>query len=161
MAVYRVSFLINLNVKCEEMITNYKSSAIERCYEGNFSLTPQRLMVLEAVSEQEKPISAYDLRAKIKKIGADLNIATIYRILDFWCNLSLVHRISAINKFVRCTAPEEKHIHVINCCQKCEDLVETCNEAMGLDLERGTAQLGLSLTTNGHIEIPVICSRCG
>ena len=143
------------------MLSDYKSSAVERCYAGNFSLTPQRLMVLETMSEQEKPISAYDLRAKIKTMGTDLNIATIYRILGFWCNLNLVHRVSAINKFVRCSTPEERHIHVINCCQKCEGLVETCNESMGLDLERGIAELGLSLTKNGHIEIPVICSRCG
>ncbi len=142
------------------MFSAYKSSAVNRCYEGNYSLTPQRLIVLEAMYKQKKPISAYDLRKKIWQMGGHLNIATIYRILDFWCSLNLMHRISVLNKFICCVDPDEKHVHIINFCEKCKNLIETCNENMGLDLKGGMQLMGLSLSKTGHIEIPVICSDC-
>ena len=142
------------------MFKDFKSKALDRCYAEKLSLTPQRLLVLETMFNHDKPVSAYDLKKVINKTGGNLNIATIYRILEFWCSLHLVHRINSINKFVCCADPEEKHIHIINCCEKCDGLIETCNEMMGLDISFGINNLGLTLVKNSHIEIPVICSDC-
>jgi len=137
-----------------------KSLAIERCYEGNASLTPQRLLILDTIEQQKKPISAYRLKDLLHGMGRPLNIATIYRILEFWCKLRIIHRLAALNKYVCCADPKEKHTHVINCCQKCETTYESCNEEMGIDLERGPELLGLTFDSDNHLEVPVICFSC-
>ena len=143
------------------MDANFKSIALDRCYAAKNVITPQRMLIIDTLVRQEKPISAYELRDLLHGIGEKLNIATIYRILDFWCRLKLVHRISSINKFVSCSTPEDKHTHVINCCQKCELTIESCHEKMGIDIASGTQYLGLKLANNSHLEIPVFCSSCG
>ena len=137
-----------------------RSLAIERCYEGNASLTPQRLLILDTIGQQEKPVSAYRLKDILHRRERPLNIATIYRVLEFWCELKMVHRLAALNKYVCCSDPNEKHTHIINCCQICETTYESCNEEMGIDLERGPESLGLTFDRNNHLEIPVICLSC-
>ena len=142
------------------MDKSIRSLAIERCYEGNTSLTPQRLLILDTIGQQRKPISAYHLKDLLHGRGKPLNIATIYRILDFWCGLKIIHRLAALNKYVCCAAPQETHTHVINCCQKCETTYESCTAEMGIDLEQGPESLGLTFDSDNHLEIPVICFSC-
>ena len=142
------------------MFSDFKSKALDRCYANKSALTPQRLLVLESVYGCEKPISAYDLQQHIINVGVNLNISTVYRILNFWSRLNLIHRISAINKFACCVDPDEQHIHIINCCKKCESLVETCNKVMGFSVNSGMKKLGLNMVENSHIEIAVICPGC-
>ena len=110
--------------------------------------------------KQRKPISAYHLKDLLHGRGKPLNIATIYRILEFWCGLRIIHRLAALNKYVCCADPQETHTHVINCCQKCETTYESCNEEMGIDLERGPESLGFIFDSDNHLEIPVICLSC-
>ena len=78
----------------------------------------------------------------------------------FWCSLNLVHRISSINKFIFCANPDEKHTHIINCCQKCETIIESCHEKMGIDISGGIENLGLTLASGSHLEVPVFCRSC-
>ena len=137
-----------------------KSLAIETCFEKKTSLTPQRLLILEAMERQKKPVSAYEVRDILVTSGNSFNIATIYRVLDFWCRHSLIHRLAVLNKYVCCAAPKEKHTHIINCCQKCQSTYESCNKQMGIDLDRGPESLGLTYAVNNHLEIPVICVSC-
>ncbi len=138
----------------------FKSFAVEACYKRKVSLTPQRLVVLEIVELQKKPVSAYSIKDLLSEQGTALNIATVYRVLEFWCNHGLIHRLAALNKYISCVSPEEQHTHVINCCQKCETTYESCNKQMGIDLDRGPEALGLQYAPNSHLEIPVICISC-
>jgi len=137
-----------------------KSLAITKCITNKNWLTPARLLLLDTLQKQKKPISAYSIRKLLKEDNLSLNIATIYRVLDFWCHLGVVHKLSATNKFIRCSSPDEKHTHIINSCQRCETVFESCNEKMGLNLEKGPESLGLTFVSNSHLEIPVICEAC-
>ena len=142
------------------MNQDLKSLAVETCCEKKASLTPQRLLILEAMERQKKPVSAYEVRDILVATGNSFNIATIYRVLDFWCRHSLIHRLAVLNKYVCCAAPKEKHTHIINCCQKCQTTYESCDKQMGIDLDRGPESLGLTYAAHNHLEIPVICVSC-
>ena len=131
------------------------------CLKKNKSLTPSRNLVIKTLSKYKKPISAYELRDEINNKGdVNINISQIYRVLEFWIDLGLIHKISSINKFLLCTTPDEKHIHMLNFCTVCEKVVETCNEKMGLNLKKSTAKLDLAFNTTRSVEIPVICPQC-
>ena len=131
------------------------------CLKKRKSLTPSRTLIIKALSKYKKPISAYELRNEINKNrDVNINISQIYRVLDFWTNLGLVHKISTINKFFLCITPEEKHTHILNFCTVCEKVFETCNETMGLNLKKSTAKLDLTFNNTRSVEIPVICPQC-
>ena len=142
------------------MDADFKSIMLERCYSDKSTMTPQRLLVLDTLVELKKPISAYELKDYLNGVGKSLNIASIYRILEFWCGLKLAHRISSRNKFISCSVPGDTHTHIINFCQRCENTIESCHEKMGIDIEAGAKFLGLKLADNSHLEIPVFCSSC-
>ena len=131
------------------------------CLKRKKSLTPSRTLVIKTLSRHKKPISAYELRDAINNNGdININISQIYRVLEFWIDLGLIHKISSINKFLLCTTPDEKHIHMLNFCTVCEKVVETCNEKMGLNLKKSTAKLDLAFNNTRSVEIPVICPQC-
>ena len=131
------------------------------CLKNKKSLTPSRTLVIKTLSKHKKPISAYELRDEINNKGdVNINISQIYRVLQFWIDLGLIHKISSINKFMLCITPEEKHTHMLNFCTVCEKVFETCNEQMGLNLEKSTAKLDLAFNNTRSVEIPVICPQC-
>ena len=131
------------------------------CLKNKKSLTPSRTLVIKTLSKHKKPISAYELRDKINDKGdVNINISQIYRVLQFWIDLGLIHKISSINKFMLCITPEEKHTHMLNFCTVCEKVFETCNEQMGLNLKKSTAKLDLAFNNTRSVEIPVICPQC-
>jgi len=134
---------------------------LEHCIKNKKSLTPSRILVIKTLSRSQNPKSAYDLLKEINdKEKTNLNISTIYRVLEFWIKLGLIHKIAAINKFLVCLTPNEKHTHVLNFCTICERVVETCSEKMGLNLKQSTKKINLSFDSNQSLEIPVICSKC-
>ena len=134
---------------------------IEYCFVNKKSLTPTRALIINTLSKYKKPKSAYDLQNDINYNNKNkINISTIYRVLEFWMKLGLVHKISSINKFLMCIKPNDKHIHMLNFCTNCETVFESCNEKMGLNFKKSTSNLDLSLDQNYSIEIPVICSTC-
>ena len=131
------------------------------CLKKNKSLTPSRNLVIKTLSKYKKPISAYELKDEINNKGdVNINISQIYRVLDFWIDLGLIHKISSINKFLLCITPEEKHTHMLNFCTVCEKVFETCNKQMGLNLKKSTAKLDLAFNNTRSVEIPVICPKC-
>ena len=131
------------------------------CLKRKKSLTPSRTLVIKSLSRHKKPISAYQLRDEINDYGDEnINISQIYRVLEFWIDLGLIHKISSMNKFLLCRTPDEKHTHMLNYCTVCEKVYETCNERMGLNLKKSTAKLDLAFNTTRSVEIPVICPQC-
>jgi len=137
-----------------------KNKAIQVCLESKETLTPNRITILELFLDSEVPISAYELSAKLNKKGKYLNISTIYRVIDFWIKVKIVHKISLLNKFILCNDPDEIHTHITNICTNCSKVIETCNESMGLNLRKSSENLGIFLTPNINIEIPVLCGNC-
>ena len=143
-----------MNITKTENLLNY-------CLKKKKSLTPSRTLVIKTLSKHKKPISAYELRDEINNNGdVNINISQIYRVLDFWIDLGLIHKISSINKFLLCITPEEKHTHMLNFCTVCEKVFETCNEQMGLNFKKSTAKLDLAFNNTRSVEIPVICPQC-
>ena len=139
---------------------NKKNKAISRCLERSETLTPNRLLILNILLENEKPISAYDIKDIIKARGKNLNISSVYRVIEFWVKLKVIHKISLLNKYMLCDNTDEKHTHITNVCTSCLSVIETCNESMGLDLIESSKKLGVVLSPGINIEIPVICQKC-
>jgi Fur family zinc uptake transcriptional regulator len=137
-----------------------RNKAIDLCTSHNESLTPNRLIILDIMEENNLAISAYDINSILKKRGKNLNISSIYRVIEFWIKLKVIHKISLLNKFILCKNTDETHTHITNICTTCSNVIETCNKSMGLNLNKSSKNLGVILSPDINIEIPVICRNC-
>ena len=147
-------------MKYTEQKADKKNKAINRCIESNETLTPNRLLILEILLENDKPISAYDINSVIKSREKNLNISSVYRVIEFWVKLKVIHKISLLNKYMLCDNTDEKHTHITNICTSCLSVIESCNKSMGLDLIKSSKKLGVVLSPGINIEIPIICQNC-
>ena len=137
-----------------------KNRAIDLCMAHNESLTPNRLVILDIMQEKNLAISAYEINSILKKKRKNLNISSIYRVIEFWIKLKVIHRISLLNKFILCENTAEKHTHITNICTNCSNVIETCNKNMGLNFDKSSKNLGAILSPDINIEIPIICRNC-
>ena len=137
-----------------------KNKALQLCLEAREIITPNRASILDLLIKKNKPLAAYELKEMLKDNNKGLNISTIYRVLDFWIKMKVVHKLSILNKYVLCSNPDEVHTHITNICTKCSSVVETCNENMGLNLKESTKNMGVALTPDLNVEIPVLCANC-
>ena len=133
---------------------------LEYCVKNKKSLTPTRLLIIKTLFDHNKPKSAYELKDEINNDKGNINISTIYRVLEFWIKIGVIHKISSINKYFICSTPKEKHIHMLNFCTKCNKVYESCNKSMGLNFTKSVADLKLSMNKQASIEIPVLCASC-
>ena len=133
---------------------------LDRCKKNNKTLTPTRILIYNILNNSSKPKSAYEIQRNLKNDKKDINISTIYRVMEFWIKLGIVHKLSTINKFLLCVKPEEKHIHMLHLCTKCEKVFETCDKDMGMDFKRKGLLKDMVINSNSSIEVPVLCSKC-
>jgi len=103
------------------------SAYIEHCVEilknSGARITKPRLSVLECLASSRQTLSAAELLKTLqsgrKKSSVDL--ATIYRILDTFAELGIVHRVGAQGGFVACEHIDcEVAMHVVTHCIGCE-----------------------------------------
>ena len=133
---------------------------LDYCIKNKKSLTPTRLLIIKTLFKYDKPQSAYALHGEIKKKKPNINISTIYRVLEFWIKIGIIHKITAINKYFICSKPMQHHIHMLNFCVKCNKVYESCNKTMELNFYKSVSSLKLSIKKKSAIEVPVLCSSC-
>ena len=91
--------------------------------EQGYRLTPQRLMVLEAVHGTDKHISAEEIYAQVKARYPYANISTVYRTLELLEGLGLVVKANFGEGYVRYHHAEKGHHHHL-VCQKCGRIID-------------------------------------
>ena len=135
------------------------------CAENGARLTHRRRQVLSALTQASSPLSAYEVLDLCNRSSTSpMPAMSVYRILDFLEQQSLVHRLSSSNKFVSCAhiAGDHKHFqrtHFLLCngCSSVEevDATEEASEA----LEKMAKTVGFKLTTQ-QFELSGICTTC-
>ena len=94
------------------------NAVIETLREAGYRLTPQRLMVLQAIAGSEAHQTAEAIHQKVIKTYPYLDIATVYRILQLLKRLHLVTEIDLGGDSARYEVAEpNKHHHMV--CREC------------------------------------------
>lgn len=134
-----------------------KERVFDRIRAANKSLTPQRMQVFEAVAAADAPLSAYMLQEALVANGTQLNISTVYRVLDFWMQLGLVHKIESNSTFVVCQDQHTHHLHVIQHCVECNAISEACELSSRMTLPAANA---FTPQRDQVIELKGTCHNC-
>ena len=126
--------------------------------EKGYRLTPQRLMVLDALHSVDSHISAEEIYAQVKAKYAYANISTVYRTLDLLKELGLVNEIDLDDGRVRYHLSEKGHHHHLVCsnCGKIIDLPESALLKLTETLARDY-QFKADLK---HLAVFGLCANC-
>ena len=99
----------------------------QKLKEKGYRMTPQRMMIVEAIHSVDQHISAEEIFEKVKEKYPFANISTVYRTLELLKLHDLVNEIDLGDGRIRYHPSEKGHHHhlVCNKCGKIIDLPES------------------------------------
>ncbi len=137
------------------MINNAK--LMSKCLESGKSATPQRMSIINELDSARKNLSAYDLRDSLKDKGHSFNISTIYRVLSFWIDVGVVHKMDSSNTYLVCNDSHTNHFHVLLNCTSCKSVEESCQLSAQLSLPKSNK---FSVNNSQAVELSGLCKMC-
>ena len=108
-------------------------------------MTPVRRQILSLILAYPDVIKAYDVLADLKKIQPNAAPPTVYRALDFFVAIGVLHRAEALNGFVFCPNFDQPHLSIILSCRNCGTTYEANAPAIIAELERFCREQGFEL----------------
>ena len=129
-----------------------------RLSELGYRLTPQRLMVVQAVEAADSHISAEEIYLQIRAIYPHMNISTVYRTLELLSERGLVTETDMGDGRVRYhSIGKGQHHHLV--CQRCGatiDVEESTLSPLWAEIgERYDFEVDMK-----HLAFFGICSKC-
>lgn len=94
------------------------------CDANNHRATPMRLEILALILAHPDVVKAYEVLADLQKIRGHAAPPTVYRALDFWVEVGVLHRTEALNGYVYCAHFDHPHASLIFNCQRCQKIEE-------------------------------------
>lgn len=134
-----------------------RTQLISKCLDSGRIATPQRMSIIDELCSARKNLSAYDLRDSLKDKGHSFNISTIYRVLDFWIDVGVVHKMDSSNTYLVCNDNHTNHFHVLLHCTSCKSVQESCQLSAQLSLPNSNK---FSVNDSQAVEINGVCNKC-
>lgn len=122
-------------------------------------ITPMRELILKLFAESKKSISAYQIQ---KLIGKKANIVTIYRTLETFSTLGIIHFISSKNGYFRCdlTNNSKPKQHAFLVCNSCNNVAEYLHQSECHPAEK-IAAIQKNFQCQTHIQETLgLCQTC-
>ncbi|WP_231758356.1 Fur family transcriptional regulator [Microbulbifer elongatus] len=150
-----------MNKRQVEQILN---RADERCRAKGVRFTEKRQNILRALLKSPVPLSAYEIADVYREAtGETIQAMSVYRMLDFLVENSLVHKLASANKFVACSHIACDHDHETPqflICERCGAVKEVGIKGDVIQsLQKGAANAGWQLLSPA-LELPCLCDRC-
>jgi Fur family ferric uptake transcriptional regulator len=124
---------------------------------SGYRVTPQRQLVLEAVSRLEHA-TPEEIFADVRQIARGVNVSTVYRTLELLEQLGLVSHTHLGHGAPRYhLAAEAEHVHLV--CRLCEQVTEV-DKAAVRPLVTALEQSEGFQTDVGHLTIFGLCAAC-
>ena len=138
--------------------------AERHCSEKGVRFTTKRKLVLEALLNSDRSLSAYELADYCRaELGSEMLPMSVYRILDFLASERLVHRIKTTNKFIACSHISCEHDHKawqFLICQNCDKVEEVDLEKSILNkITDAIQEVGFQVAGR-QFELEGVCSDC-
>ena len=102
---------------------------VEELRQKGLRMTPQRLMIVEAVENSIDHISAEEIYAQVIKKYPNVNISTVYRTLDTLAEMKLVTRTDLGDGRVRYHPADKGHHHHL-VCRECGAIIDLDERAL-------------------------------
>ncbi len=131
---------------------------IERLRALGVRITPQRVMVLEALARRDGHMTAEEIMQQVGERHPGMNLATVYRTLDMLVSLGIVAQTDlgggATSFELVGDAP---HHHLV--CERCHSVAEMDDDILATIREQLLRQYGFQAHSR-HIAIFGLCRAC-
>lgn len=134
-----------------------RSELTSKCLDSGRSATPQRMTIIDALDSAGKNLSAYELLDLLNNKGQLFNISTIYRVLNFWIEMGIVHKIDSSNTYLICNDKHTNHFHVLLQCSNCKSVEESCQISTQFSSPESSK---FSIKDGQVIEFLGLCNNC-
>jgi Fur family zinc uptake transcriptional regulator len=123
-------------------------------------LTRNQKLVLEAISQAGRPVSAYDILDDIRPHGIRSPIQ-VYRAIKKLIDDGSVHKIESLNAFVLCVGP---HAHgrgtaILAICERCGRVTEFSDDVVDLRLAEWARRKNFQIG-RASLEFSGLCADC-
>lgn len=128
-------------------------------------LTPLRKRILNIFIKAKLPLKAYDVLTQLKKTHLAAEPPTVYRVLDYFIEHHILHRIESSHTYTLChyisdsfdMRSNEKHIIML--CESCKSSQEFSDPVMQSLVNKLSADNHFNVKID-HIELSGICRHC-
>jgi Fe2+ or Zn2+ uptake regulation protein len=122
-----------------------------------FRVTPQRQLILDAICEGGGHSSPEDIYQRVRAKAPAINRATIYRTLDFLCEMRLVVAIHIGGRTYYEIAGETPHHHLV--CRSCGGIMQLDGELLEGLIESIQAKHRFTIDMD-HVGLFGMCEEC-
>lgn len=130
---------------------------IEQLRQRGQRVTPQREMVIEVIAHSERHMTAEEVFEAVRARSRAINLATIYRALDFLVEQGVASRTHLGGSVVYTATRHGPHIHMV--CERCGYVADAELEPFQPLFDRIQATYGFACNSQ-HLAIPGVCSAC-
>lgn len=123
-------------------------------------LTKNQAMVLDALSAEHAPLSAYSILDELRSQGLRAPLQ-VYRALEKLVEFGMVHKLESLNAFIACSHPKcESHDTVaFAICDTCTRVTEVANTELSKHLFSIAKEDGFALK-QAIVELRGSCQNC-
>ena len=128
-----------------------------KLHRAGYRLTPQRQLILEAVRKANGHLTPDQVYARVHVQNPAISRATIYRTLDFLCELRLAVALQWAGQTYYEIAGEQPHHHLI--CRTCGGIEELASSLIDSFVEAVARKQRFTIDMD-HIALFGLCERC-
>lgn len=119
-----------------------------------------RASIFEALAQEEKPASAYDIADAVSKArGKRVAPNSVYRILDLFVSSNLAMRVESANAYIANAHPGCLHDCIFLVCRTCGEATHVDDDTLTSNVRKRAATEGFK-TERPVIEVLGTCAKC-
>jgi Fur family zinc uptake transcriptional regulator len=131
--------------------------------DDDLKITDLRKDILDIILSAKKPLSAYDVLDQLKTKRTNAKPPTVYRVIDYFVEKKIIHRVETTNKYVGCTQLDNfktKYHGILFLCQQCGNSFELVDDEFLEALKNFSKKHQFSVNES-LVEVKGICEKCG
>ncbi|WP_350343549.1 Fur family transcriptional regulator [Proteinivorax tanatarense] len=127
---------------------------------SGYKITNQRQTILEIIlKNRQQHMSAEEIHEKANKINPDIGLATVYRALELFEELKILHKLNFGDGRSRYELWEEEHHHHHLICTSCDGVYEVAEDL--LEVLEDRIEHKYKFNISGHqLKFYGICHQC-
>jgi Fur family ferric uptake transcriptional regulator len=126
-------------------------------HDRGFRVTPQRQLILDAICDGAGHTTPEEIYARVHARTSHLNRATVYRNLDFLCELRLVVAMQTGGQWYYEIASETPHHHLV--CHNCNRVEELDHTALKNCFDKIERAFNFTVDMD-HVALFGLCAKC-
>lgn len=138
-------------------MSHFNIDYVQKIREQGYRMTPQRQIVLDTVCEQGGHATASQIYESVNAKQPAINRATVYRILDFFCEMRLVGKADIGGQTVFEVVGDTPHHHLV--CRHCGQVAAFGPNHFDELADHLLAEHGFEADLS-HLAISGVCAGC-